>query len=46
MSIKGNQSQHQLLLSLSKLLSFIHPAQNNIFNIFYLQGLKLLTRLP
>ena len=29
----------------SKLLSFIRPVQNNIFNIFDSQGLKLLTRL-
>ena len=29
----------------SKLLSFIRPVQNNIFNIFESQGLKLLTRL-
>ena len=28
-----------------KLLSFIRPEQKNIFNIFDLQGLKLLTRL-
>ena len=29
----------------SKLLSFIRPVQNNIFNIFDFQRLKLLTRL-
>ena len=29
----------------SKLLSFIRPVQSNVYNIFYPQGLKLLTRL-
>ena len=41
-SIRNSES---ISIFKSKLLSFIRPVQNNIFNIFESQGLKLLTRL-
>ena len=41
-SIRNSES---ISIFKSKLLSFIHSVQNNIFNIFDPQGLKLLTRL-
>ena len=41
-SIRNSES---ISIFKSKSLSFIRPVQSNIFNIFELQGLKLLTRL-
>ena len=42
LSIRNSES---ISIFKSKLLSYIHPVQNNIFNIFVSQGLKLLTCL-
>ena len=41
-SIKSSET---ILTFKNRLLSFIHPVQNNIFNIFDPIGLKFLTRL-
>ena len=41
----GIRNSESISIFKSKLLSFIHLLQNNIFNIFAHEGLKLLTRL-
>ena len=42
LSVRNSES---ISIFKSKLLSYIHPVHNNIFNIFVSQGLKLLTCL-
>ena len=39
------RNSESISLFKSRLLSFIPPVQNNIYNIFVLEGLKFLTRL-
>ena len=45
LDLSSIRSSESISIFKSKSLSYIHPVQNNIFNIFDPPGLKLLTRL-